>query len=104
MRRTIAALLLCLSTTNLAAQNIEDSLWPELAAYSLFTEKVLKLIKESSNLLEGKLEQSQQLQAYESNKECLGSLKLLSMGAAVIANVMPFSSVYLKEDEAGPTG
>lgn len=104
MRRTIAAVLLCLSTTNLAAQNIEDSLWPELAVYSLFTEKVLKLIKESSNLLEGKLEQSQQLQAYASNKECLGSLQLLSMGSAVIANVMPFSSVYLKEDEAGPTG
>jgi len=104
MRRTIAAVLLCLSTTNLAAQNIEDSLWPELAVYSLFTEKVLKLIKESSNLLEGKLEQSQQLQDYASNKECLGSLQLLSMGAAVIANVMPFSSVYLKEDKAGPTG
>ena len=104
MRRTITAVLLCLSTTNLAAQNIEDSLWPELAVYSLFTEKVLKLIKESSNLLEGKLEQSQQLQAYASNKECLGSLQLLSMGAAVIANVMPFSSVYLKEDKAGPTG
>lgn len=104
MRRTIAAILLCVSSTNLSAQNVESALWPELAIYSVFTEKVLKLIKESSSLVEDKLGQSQQLQAHASNKECLGGLQLLSMGAAVIANVMPFSSVHLKEGEVGPTG
>lgn len=104
MRKTLVAILISLIAASSTAQNVEDALWPELAIYSLFTEKALELIKESSNLVEGKLEQSQQLQTYSSNKECLGSLQLLSMGAAVIANVMPFSSVYLKEDEAGPTG
>ena len=104
MRRTIAAILLCVSSTNLSAQNVESALWPELAIYSVYTEKVLKLIKESSSLVEDKLGQSQQLQAHASNKECLGGLQLLSMGAAVIANVMPFSSVHLKEGEVGPTG
>lgn len=104
MRKTLAAILISLIATSSTAQNVEDALWPELAIYSLFTEKALQLIKESSNLVEGKLEESQQLQTYSSNKECLGSLQLLSMGAAVIANVMPFSSVFLKEDEVGPTG
>jgi len=104
MRKTLAAVLIMVSSTNISAQSFEDALWPELAIYSLFTEKALGLIKESSSMVQDKLKHSQQLQTYSSNKECLGSLQLLTMGAAVMANVMPFSSVHLKEDEQGPTG
>jgi hypothetical protein len=104
MRKTLAAILISLLATSSTAQNVEDALWPELAIYSLFTQKAMQLINESSNLVEGKLKQSQQLQTYPTSKECLGSLQLLSMSATIIANVMPFSSVHLKEDEVGPTG
>lgn len=104
MRRTLAIILFYLSATNSSAQNLESALWPELEIYSLFTEKALEIINEASNLEAGILKQSQQLQTFSSNKECLGSLQLLSMGAAVVANIMPFSSVHLKEDKVGPIG
>ena len=102
MRKIIMSALLCLSFTKVSAQDFSSSLFPEMAIYSLFTEQALKFLRESPNLIEGNLKQVQQVETFETNQECLGGLQILTMAAAVVTNVMPFSTVYIKEGARGP--
>lgn len=60
-------------------------------------EKAPRALEElQSAILEGK--------EYPSNRECLGALQVLTNGAKVLSNLLPFSTVAEFEDDRGPVG
>lgn len=61
-----------------------------------------ELLNEAPDRLEEFLQSAEQGQTFPSSKECLGALQVAVNAGAVVANVLPFSSVETFEDGRGP--